>query len=224
MKILIVSATSFELTPLLEHLEKNGTKKSFFEYSYGQHSIYPLVTGVGSLHTAFALSRFSEIKNIDLAINAGICGTYDRNLNLGDVVEIDQDRFADLGVEEADGAFTDIYELELENGDRFPFKNGWLINETKYPSRRQKAIGITVNKVSGTQESIDKLSDKYKPQTESMEGAAFLYACKTMDVDAIQLRAISNYVEPRNRDNWKLNLALDNLNEELIKYLEKIEK
>jgi len=103
MKILIATATSLELTPFLEHLEKNGSKKSFFEYEYKEHSIFPLVTGVGALHTAFALARFTEIKNIDLAINAGLCGAIDKSLHLGDVLEIDQDRFADLGVEEADG-------------------------------------------------------------------------------------------------------------------------
>jgi len=97
---------------------------------------------------------------------------------------------------------------------------GWLINESKHPSRFRKAKSLTVNKVSGTQESIDKLTAKYSAQTESMEGAAFLYACKTMDVDCIQLRAISNYVEPRNRDNWEIEKALDNLNEGLIKYID----
>jgi futalosine hydrolase len=222
MKILIVTATSLELTPFLEHLEKVGTKKSFFEYEYKGHSIFPLTTGVGSMVTAYALSRFPDIKNIDLAINAGICGAYDRSLNLGDVVEIDQDRFADLGVEEADASFTDIYELELENGSRFPYKDGWLYNESKYGSRKQKAISVTVNTVSGTQATIDKRLKKYKPQTESMEGAAFLYACKTMDVDCIQLRAISNYVEPRNRDNWQIAKALDNLNQSIIQYIDKL--
>lgn len=222
MKILIVTATSLELTPFLEHLEKNGLKKSFFEYEYKEHSIFPLVTGVGALHTAFALARFTDIKNIDLAINAGLCGAIDKSLHLGDVLEIDHDRFADLGVEEEDGSFTDVYELKLENGDRFPFKDGWLINECKFSSRFRKAKGLTVNKVSGTQDSIKRLYSKYAAQTESMEGAAFLYACKTMDVDSIQLRAISNYVEPRNRDNWEIEKALDNLNEGLLKYLDQL--
>ena len=30
------------------------------------------------------------------------------------------------------------------------------------------------------------------------------------------MRAISNYVEPRNRDGWQLELAIDNLNREVI--------
>lgn len=225
MKILITAATGIEISPLLTHLEKEGNKKSFFKYEYLGNEIYPLVTGIGAMQTAFGLSRFSEIKTIDLAINLGICGAYDRNLNLGEVVEIEKDRFGDLGVEDKDGSFSDLFELELENPNRFPFKNGWLENlETKIEENLQKVTGLTVNKVSGSLNSIEKITAKYNAQVESMEGAAFFHACKLMDVDCAQIRSVSNYVEPRNRDNWKLELALDNLNEKVIEILKKTSK
>jgi futalosine hydrolase len=44
-----------------------------------------------------------------------------------------------------------------------------------------------------------------------MEGAAFFYAANLLDVPSIQLRAISNYIEPRDRSKWEIKLALENL-------------
>jgi len=221
MKLLIVAATSFELAPLIAFLEKEATKKSFFEYEYLGNSIFPLVTGVGSMQTAFGLSRFNEIKEIDLAINIGICGAYDRTIALGTVLNITKDRFGDLGVEEADKSFTDVYEMELVNGDKFPYADGWIINKLKdkYNPDYLEANAITVNRVNGSEGSIKTVEEKYHPQCESMEGAAFFYACKVMDVECIQLRAVSNYVEPRNRANWQIEKALDNLNSSLIHYI-----
>lgn len=220
MKILVVSATVFEIAPLLEHLEDKCKKISFAEYQSEKHSIFPLVTGVGSVYTALGLSRFANIKDIDVALNVGIAGSFDPLIQLGEVVEIAEDRFGDLGVEEADGSFTDVHELDLIGKDYFPFQNGWLKNERpKMEFKLPHKKGITVNKVHGSQATIEKIKAKYNADTESMEGAAFMMACMTMDVKFHQIRAISNYVEPRNKDNWQINVAIDNLNEVLIKML-----
>jgi futalosine hydrolase len=45
-----------------------------------------------------------------------------------------------------------------------------------------------------------------------MEGAAFFYACRQMNVHGMQIRAVSNYVEKRNREAWNIGLAIKNLN------------
>lgn len=126
MKILIVAATNFEILPLLEHLDKNASSKTLMETVYKQHTIQTLITGVGGMNTAFALARYSKIKDLDLAINVGIAGSYKRQFELGDVVEVVKDRFGDLGVEEADGSFTDIFDLQLAEKDSFPYQDGWV--------------------------------------------------------------------------------------------------
>lgn len=223
MNILIVSATAFEIAPLLQYLDKNAEKLSFFDYKLNGHTIYPLVTGVGTLNTSFGMSRYKGIEETHVAINVGLAGAYDRTLGLGDIVEIVTDRFADLGVEEKDGSFTDVFELELTKADHFPYENGWIHNtKQKYATKAKEVVGLTVNKVNGSQKSIDAIKSKYSAQVESMEGAGFLYACRMMDVHCHQLRAISNYVEPRNKDNWEIKLAIDNLNSHLISLLERI--
>ncbi len=225
MKILIVSATTFEIAPFLKYLEEKSEKATFFDFQLDGHTIYPLVTGVGALNTAFGMARFKGLETIDVAINVGVAGAYHTSLKKGEVVEVISDRFADLGVEEADGSLTDVYDLGLIEHNQFPYKKGWIRNtKNKYSSGLPAVIGLTVNKINGEASSIDRIKAKYDADVETMEGAGFLYACRMADVDCNQLRAISNHVEPRNKENWEIQKAIDNLNESLIKFVTKIMK
>nr|MBA3901986.1 futalosine hydrolase [Bacteroidota bacterium] len=76
-----------------------------------------------------------------------------------------------------------------------------------------KVKGISVNQVHGEEKAIEKVVQRLNPDTESMEGAAFFYACFSEGLPCVQIRAISNYVEKRNRENWDIPLAVKNLNE-----------
>jgi len=76
----------------------------------------------------------------------------------------------------------------------------------------RQVSAITVNTVHGNETSIKKLTGRISPQLESMEGAAFFYACKQAGLPCLQIRAVSNYVEKRNRDAWQIGLAIKNLN------------
>ena len=57
--------------------------------------------------TAFALGKHLAINQYDLAINLGIAGSFDRNIALGEVVEITEDTFAELGAEDDEDFITD---------------------------------------------------------------------------------------------------------------------
>ncbi len=224
IKILVASSTDFEINPLLEFLQKNGKKISFFNYEYNNLSIYPLVTGVGALQMAFAISRMGFNNSFDLAINAGIGGAFQSRFPLGSVVHIHHDRFGDLGSENADGSFSDLFEMGLLEANTFPYKNGWLYpkNKLNLTSGLTEVTGITVNKVLGKAESIAEVTQKYNPDIVSMEGAGFYYASMMLDMNAIQIRAVSNLVEPRNKENWNIPLAIQQLNISLIDLLQSI--
>jgi futalosine hydrolase len=220
MKILITSATVFEMAPLMMYFEEKCKKESFFKFSNEKHTFYPFVTGVGAVNTAMGLVRFTDVRDMDVILNMGIAGSYNPSLNLGEVVEVTKDRFGDLGVENADGSFTDVHELELIDKDYYPFKDGWInIDKIKIENSLKKVSGVTVNKVTGTNASAKNMMDKYHADIETMEGAAFMLACRTLDIKFHQIRSISNYVENRDRNKWKLDLAIDNLNNEIIKLL-----
>lgn len=224
MKILIMAATISEIKLLKNYLDDTFSYDSEGFYYLGPHSsIHILITGVGVMHTAFALSHKASLQSFDFAINLGVCGSFDMKIALGTVVEVVKDRLGDLGVEEANGQFLDVFDINLENKDSFPYQDGWISRtENNFlPTGLIPYNGITVHKVTGTAESIIAIQKKYNADVESMEGVAFFYTCAKLTIPCIQVRAISNYVEPRNRAAWKMEEAIHNLNLFAIEYLKK---
>jgi futalosine hydrolase len=113
----------------------------------------------------------------------------------------------------------------LEKNDP-PYTDGTLVTPM-FPIHNKivmpRVNGVTVNTVSGNKSTIKRLYEKYGCATESMEGAAFHYVCLQERVPFAQVRAISNYVIPRDKSQWKMREAIINLNNWLIGFLEIIE-
>ncbi len=216
MKILVVSATPFEIAPLRQHLQEHFWPHSETHFQKEELEVKLLVAGVGMTLTAFNLGGLFAKQRFDLVVNAGIAGAFNRSLKIGNVVNVTSERFADLGVEEADGRFTDVHEMRLVDANAGPFTEGELLNPNADFDFLPKAKGLTVNKVHGYEPSIDALRSKYEADVESMEGAAFFMACLLAGQPFLQIRSISNYVETRNREAWDLPLAIKNLNEVLV--------
>jgi futalosine hydrolase len=164
--------------------------------------------------TAAWCSRWLTQTSYDLALNLGLCGSFDSAFAPGSVVHVAADRLAELGAEDEEGFLT-IHELGLLDSDEFPFRDGLLVN-THPPANSAlrslpTATAITVNTVHGRRESIAAVAERFTPQIESMEGAAFMYACLIQAVPFAQVRAVSNIVEPRNRAAWKVTEAVEAL-------------
>lgn len=209
MKILVVVATLQEIEPLvnahqLPVIELAGT-------SQGNSKTQPctvLITGVGMVSTAFALGSHLATHRYDLAINLGIAGSFERSIALGDVVEITQDTFTEMGAEDDEQFIT----LDSLGFGKTTYVTTARLSDYNTAQKVQQTIGATVNMVHGAEYSITSLLHRITPQIESMEGAAFFYACQQAGVPALQIRAVSNYVEKRNRKAWKIGLAVKNLN------------
>lgn len=218
MKILLVTATPFEVAPTVQHLQRHFSELVPGQFVREQSEVELLVSGVGLPLTAYRLGKQLARQQYDLAIQAGVAGAVDSALQLGEVVEVVSDCFADVGVEEQDGSFTSMYQLGLLKADEAPFQEGRLWNEPEAERAFLPQVhGISVNRVHGSSESITKLRKQYPfAQVESMEGAAFFLACQDVGLRALQIRSISNYVEPRNRENWQMERAITALNEVLI--------
>ena len=214
MDLLLIAATPFEVAPLLSFMQREFTTTDNGAYQHGHLTVYPLITGVGMVATAWHLGLAFGRNKPGLALQAGIAGALDPQLQLGDVLHVVTERFGDLGVEEADGRLTDLFELDLMSGNASPFVDGRLVNTKAAENRFLPAVhGLTVNRVHGSVTSIAAMRSKYPDaQVESMEGAAFFYACQLAEVPFLEIRSISNYVEPRNREAWDLPLAIENLN------------
>lgn len=222
MRLLIVAATPYEVLLLQQYLEANFEQSEEGVFQRGELQIQILITGVGQILTAFALGSILSTQSFDLLINAGVAGAFDRNLKLGTVVNVVSERLGDLGAEDRDGSFIDVHELGLIEGNTPPFENDALANPTVMQFDFLPNVkGLTINKVHGSDESIAAIQKKYPNiQIESMEGAAFFYAALMADVPFLQIRAISNYVEARNREAWELGLAIEELNKVLVEMIE----
>ena len=221
MKIVLVSATPFEIAPTLQWLEQNCASPEPGQFTLGEHQVQVLVTGVGMIATAWRMGVYLAKFPADLLLNAGIAGTIDPTFTIGQVVHVTEQQFADLGAEDADGQLLDLFDLNLMEKNDFPFSNKKLVNpQAGTANFLPKARGITVNKGHGSAASIQTLKAKYpEAQVESLEGAAFFWGALHAGIPFMEIRAISNAVEPRNRDNWNIPLAINNLNQVLVELL-----
>jgi futalosine hydrolase len=214
MHLLIVSGTAFEIEPLLKEINGEVKDSLFSTHIYQQHRIDILLTGVGIAHTSFYLGKYLSTK-YDLVINIGICGSFTQTLSIGDVVCIDEDCFADIGAED-DEKFLSIEELNLPG--TYDVINENIFSDTLFDTFRS-VKGATVNTAHGNKGSIEKFMLYSHAEIESMEGAAFLFACNQTKVSCRQIRAVSNYVEKRDRSKWNIPLAITNLNKVLIDFI-----
>ena len=226
MRILVVAATVDEVGQLISELRitnydlEKETKENEQIVNLKSEIVncHLLITGVGMVATTFALTKHLVGASYDLVINLGIAGSFDRNIALGQVLEITQDTFAELGAED-DNAFLAIDEMGFGESTYYPTTKISDLYNLFNTFNLPQASAITVNTVHGNEASIKKVAGRLNPQLESMEGAAFFYVCSQMDVPCIQIRAVSNYVERRNRGNWDIPLAIKNLNTFAVEFL-----
>lgn len=194
MKILIVAATEQEIEPSIPILD--------------EHCVDVLITGVGMVATAYALGQKLQSQYYDLLVNVGIAGSFSYDLPIGEVVQITQDRLIELGAEDEE-TFIPIEDMGFGQS---LFKPTLDIQYNELTDLK-RVEAITVNTVHGNAHSIQKINRMLTTITvESMEGAAVFFAAQEAGISALQIRAISNYVEPRDRSKWDIPLAIRNLN------------
>ncbi len=223
MLITIVSATAFEVLRLRQMLAPGNTPEQT-HFSLGNKTVHLLHTGIGIANTALHLSHYLQHHKPNLVIHAGIAGAYRRDIPLCAVGIVQTEAYADLGAEMADGTIQDLFTLGFMSPEVPPFTQGFLVNESVVDFNfLPKWHGLTVNLVSGTHSTIQKLLTRYpKAQIENMEGAAFFQTCAFYAVPFLAVRSISNYVEVRNRANWRVTEAVEQLNQVVFQMLQEL--
>jgi futalosine hydrolase len=216
-KILIVAATSFELEGVVNYFKI----KNIGESGLSNHPINSkinlsiLITGIGMVNTAYYMGKHVS-NEFDYLINVGVCGAINRNLQLGDVVHVVTDTISELGAEDGEDF---IHYPDLNLGGTNVYKTN-IDDDYKFLAHLKKTNGITVNTVHGNEVNIKKLTDRYSlAEVESMEGAAFFRGCDGIHKPCFQIRAVSNYVERRDKSNWNMSLAITQLNKVLIGFI-----
>ena len=128
MKILLVVATRTEINPLLKKVNSPiKSERGIINCTLNSLEIDILITGIGILHSTYYLTRQLTANSYDLVVNAGIAGSYETDLGIGSVIHVTEEVIGDIGIEE-DGQFYDLLEKGLLDKDKFPLKDGILVN------------------------------------------------------------------------------------------------
>jgi futalosine hydrolase len=202
---LIVCATEFEIQPLL----KQCVPDDHWDY---------LVTGVGIVETTLALTRYFDAgKGVEVVINIGVAGAYVYDGNQkADLLEICIARRETLG------------DLGICHGDRIePLADHLLhaahynldpdlISQAECLLRAAQIVPrqgnfITVSGVSATQQRGAMLGTMYQGLCENMEGGAVARVCHEFKLPLLEMRAVSNLVEDRDMEQWKLGAASERI-------------
>lgn len=218
MRLLVAAATPFELNLFRSFLEREFQLIHENHYCRGNLEIRVCITGVGMMQAAFHLMEDIQAFNPHFCLQVGVAGAFNRDLPLGGLVIVQEELLGDLGAED-NGKYKDMFELDLLNANEKPFVNKKLINTFQdFPLKLKLPFvtSLSVNMVSGTSETIKFREEHYGCDIENMEGAAFHYVCLKKKLPFLQVRSISNYVEPRDKSRWKMKEAIENLNNWMI--------
>jgi len=222
MRILVVAATRPEAAPLIAGLSNVAGHNQVITGLVGSNKLDILLTGVGMVATAVWCTRALAIGGYDVALNIGVCGSFNPTMPPRSVVHVTSDMLPELGAEDGD-EFLTLQEMGLLDPDVFPFAGGRLVNDAPpaLPGLAElpRASGVTVNTVHGRPASIAAVTKRCTPDVESMEGAAFMYACLVAGVRFAQVRSVSNVVERRNRAAWDIPGAIAHLGQMSLRLL-----
>jgi len=152
-----------------------------------------LVTGIGPVNAAYALTRLLAERGAERILVCGIGGAYPGSgLAVGDVACATTECFADLGADTPEG-FLDFSDGALAL-DLFDF--GCM-----------KAPFATVSTCTGTDARAAELVARTGAAVESMEGAALVQVAKRFGVPVGEVRGVSNTVGDRDRGSWRVEEA-----------------
>ncbi len=199
-RIVVVAATEMEVKLLTGECTFLGARADHLRsYALGNLRFDLLITGIGSTFTTFFLTQHLAANTCSLVINAGIAGSLSEHLQIGDVVNVVEEEFSDLGIEK-ENEFLTLFDSGFMHPDEFPFENRMLkADGDNLAGFLPRVKGITSNVSHGRESSISQLKERFSAGVESMEGAAVFYVCRWFGVPCLQIRAISNRVAPRSQ-------------------------
>lgn len=168
------------------------------------------------METALRLTRFlcETEKRVHAIVHFGIGGAYLQpggNLQpeLLDICFAEQEVAGDLGICLPDGM---EYLDQSLTGDLACRLDPGLLDLGQKILRSFgrpcfSGVFVTVNAATATRHRGEMLRSRWQGLCENMEGAAVARVCREFAIPCLELRSISNYVEDRKPENWRLREA-----------------
>ena len=203
--LLVLAATEFEMMSFESSMPQSDDQ------------IMMAVCGVGPVESAVRVMRLlgehaAKIKHV---VNFGIGGAYlgapnDRGIGLLDICLAESEILGDYGVCYGNEVepFTD---QELAGKMEFTLSNDLLDCARRELSDKKldffSGPFVTVNSASGTAERGRFIKRRFQGICENMEGAAIARCCDMFSLPMAEVRVVSNMVEDRPGEPWKLKEA-----------------
>ncbi len=227
-EILLLTATAFEQGQLVERLQEavrlEVAGRQWFCGRLGDWGVRLVETGMGAVNTAHALTCALQDYRPDWVLQVGMGGAYiGSGLEVGDVAVASEEVYGDVGVRLRQGwkgseeigipllqkegeSFFNRFSLDGEAVEKVKalLANGDWQGAT--PAVRSGPF-VTVQECSGAEEVGREREQLFGAICENMEGAAAAHLCRLYGVDFIEVRAISNRVEDRDKEKWDLSGA-----------------
>ncbi|RPK61058.1 Futalosine hydrolase [Streptomyces sp. ADI96-02] len=208
MRVLVVTAVPAERDAVTRALGGSSVITAPGAELHRAGAFDVLAGGVGpaaaAAAAAFALASAPE--PYALVVSAGIGGGFAPAAPLGSLVVASEIVAADLGAETPDG-FLPVTALGFGR-DRFAPPPA-LVREAADTAGAAIGPVLTVSTVTGTAARAAALRAAHPGAlAEAMEGFGVAEAAERAAVPALELRAVSNAVGPRDRDAWRIGDAL----------------
>ena len=231
MTTLIIAATEFELSVLVEALQCRQESRllDFTLYQTANSTDDRCIVircGAGIANAAAAASLGIALYKPARIFNVGVCGVYNANMNtIGQVVIGTRAVFADTGVDTgADFLTMEAIDLPLAK----PASGNQVFNVIELHTARvnrklKRAVLLTVAACSGSAQRAALVSGRFSFEQEllceDMESAAVALMSNKADIPCTIVRGISNICGDRDYGNWQLSKAAQAAQKELLKCL-----
>ncbi|MBS3759816.1 MAG: futalosine hydrolase [Desulfobacterales bacterium] len=229
--VLILAAVQAEVKGLIRRIrpEVKSTvagKEYFFGLLDGV-AVGLLITGPGLVNAAQSLTAVIWQAPPEFIIQTGWGGAFSGSgLEPGDMAIATEEIDAHLGTEPIDGSRgVDELPFELFSIEGNSYKNRQLLDDRLVKkafaivreafkdgsSRVFKGPFVTVSTITATDDTADRLYNRFHPCMEQMEGAAAAQVAHVYGIPFLEIRSVSNMVGERDRRKWDTEGASNNL-------------
>lgn len=218
-EILVLSATAFEQQVLREQMVKGVRRevaaREWVSGRINEREVLLLATGIGAVNTAHALTCVLQATRPEWVLQVGVGGAYPSSgLRVGDLALANEEWYGDMGVRTAEGwqgaelIGIPVLQKAATYFNRFPLDDAWVQKAVEILPEATVGAFVSVQECSGTDALGIEREERFDGVCENMEGAAAAHMCALYEVPFVEVRAMSNRVEARDRDAWDLPLAL----------------